>query len=523
MARPTEAVVALDQGTTSSRAVVFGRDGAILGLAQREFPQHYPHPGWVEHDPEELWESQVAVFRDALTMAELQAGDVVAIGVANQRETVVLWDAESGETLGNAIVWQCRRTADLCEDLRRAGHEPLVRERTGLRLDPYFSATKLQWLLGAHPEAQALLAKGRLRAGTIDSFLVWRLTGGRCHVTDYSNASRTMLFNLRTLDWDDDLLGLFGVPRSILPRVVASSGVAGRLDASWLGLEVPIAGIAGDQQAALFGQACFDRGDAKNTYGTGCFLLMNVGGEPVASQHGLLSTIAWGLGSAAGQTAAGAPTTAGIAGAAASGSARAGVRYALEGSVFIGGAAVQWLRDGLGLIAEAGEVGPLAAQVPDNGGVYFVPAFTGLGAPFWDPGARGLLVGITRGTTRAHIARATEEAICYQTRAVLDAMTEDAGFPLAGLKADGGATGDDLLLQLQADLLGIPVERRGMKEATAFGAAALAGLAVGLWSLDDIRRLAGSNTAFEPRMAKEEGDRLYGEWRRAAERALAWA
>lgn len=500
MARKPKALLALDQGTTSSRAVVFDDQGSVIASAQRELILYCPRPGWVEQDPEDIWAGQLDAARAALAAAAIDVSELAAIGIANQRETVLLWDAETGESLGNAISWQCRRTADRCERLRLEGHEPLIRDKTGLRLDPYFSATKLEWLLASHPEARALLSKGRLRAGTVDSFLVWRLTGGRHHVTDCSNASRTMLFNLASLDWDEGLLNLFGVPRGILPSVVPSAALLGHADPRWLGAEVPIAGLAGDQQAALFGHACFEEGGVKNTYGTGCFLLMNVGATPVLSAHDLITTVAWTLGPS-----------------------RAGVRYALEGSVFAAGAAVQWLRDGLGVIDSAQEIGQLAGQAPDNGGLYFVPALTGLGAPFWDPAARGLLVGITRGTTRAHLARATEEAICIQVRAVLEAMARDARSKPLTLKVDGGATGDDFLLQLQADLLGIPVERARTREATAFGAAGLAGVGVGFWTAGKVADVTQGGTVFRPQMAIVERDRLYSEWHRAAERALDWA
>ncbi len=519
------AILALDQGTTSSRAVVFGRDGTMLGMAQHEFQQHYPQPGWVEHDPDEIWQTQLKAGREAIARAGLEAGQLAAVGIANQRETTLLWDSDSGAPLGNAIVWQCRRTAERCDQLRKSGWDERIREKTGLRLDPYFSATKLEWLLSAHPEARTLLARGRLRAGTVDSFLVWRLTGRRSFVTDYSNASRTMLFGLRSLDWDEELLGVFGVPREILPTPCLSSAMLGVTDPSWFGAAVPITGLVGDQQATLFGQGCLEPGDTKNTYGTGCFLLRNVGTLPVASKNGLLSTIAWGLSYPADRQAAvdGRPTL--PRDPAARGGLIQGeaVTYALEGSVFVAGAAVQWLRDGLGVIDKAADIGPLAAQAADNAGLYFVPALTGLGAPYWDPYARGLLVGITRGTTRAHVARATEEAICYQTRAVLDAMKEDAGAGLSHLRVDGGATGDDFLLQLQADLLGITVERARVRETTALGAAALAGLAVGFWSRQEVALLAGTDRTFTPRLSDTERERLYGEWRRAAERALGWA
>ena len=499
MSQP-KAVLALDQGTTSSRAIVFDRKGTVLGAAQREFPQHFPRPGWVEHDPEDIWASQLAAAREALEAARLDARELAAVGIANQRETALLWDAETGEALGNAIVWQCRRTAERCEELRREGLEDLVRANTGLRLDPYFSATKFEWLMAARPDARALLQRGRLRAGTVDSFLAWRLTGGRRHVTDFTNASRTMLLDLCTLDWNSELLRVFGVPREILADPVPSAGVVGLTDPEWLGAAVPLAGIAGDQQAALFGQGCFDRGETKNTYGTGCFLLMNVGQRPVPSRSGLIATVAWGLGPG-----------------------RENVSYALEGSVFSAGAAVQWLRDGLGIIESASEIADLAAAVADNGGLYFVPALTGLGAPFWDPDARGLIIGITRGSTKAHLARAVEEAVCCQTRAVLEAMKLDAGTSPLLLKVDGGAARDDFLLRLQADLLAIPVVRHRLLETTAFGAAALAGIAVDFWSLDDVAELAEEDTTFHPRMRDEDREGLYWEWMRAAGRAEGWA
>jgi glycerol kinase len=506
--------MALDQGTTSSRAIVFGHDGAVLGSAQEAFPQHYPQPGWVEHDPEDIWRTQLGCARLSLKRAGLQGADLAAVGVTNQRETVLLWDAETGRTLGNAIVWQCRRTADRCEELKKAGFGPTVAAKTGLRLDPYFSATKIEWLLANREGARELAEKGRLRAGTIDSFLIWRLTGGQEHVTDYSNASRTMLLDLHTLDWADDLLDVFGVSRTILPRLCPSSAVIGTTDPALFDATVPIAGVAGDQQAALFGQGAWRPGDCKNTYGTGCFLLMNVGAHPAPPERGLLSTVAWALGPETGGAAPPAGAGAGGAGAA--------VTYALEGSVFMGGGAAQWLHEGLDIIAAPADVGPLAARAADNGGVYFVPALTGLGAPYWDPYARGLLIGLTRGTRPEHLARATEEAICFQTRAVLDAMRQASGTNISGLRADGGAAGDDFLLQLQADLLGTPVVRPRMRESTALGAAALAGLAAGFWSEGDISGLAGAERTFSPGMDFEERERLYAQWERAVERALGW-
>jgi glycerol kinase len=511
--------MALDQGTTSSRAIVFGRDGTILGEAQETFAQHYPKPGWVEHDPEDIWDTQLRCARLALKRAGVEAEDLAAIGIANQRETVLLWDAETGASLGNAIVWQCRRTADRCEELERAGLGATVEARTGLRLDPYFSATKIEWLLANRDGASELLAKGRLRAGTIDSFLIWRLTGGRHHVTDYSNASRTMLLDLRSLDWADDLLSIFGVPRSILPRLCPSSGLTARTEPTLLGAAVPIAGVAGDQQAALFGQGALQPGDCKNTYGTGCFLLMNTGARPARPEHGLLSTVGWVLGPGIGGTAEGTETSTERNAEASIGA----VTYALEGSVFMGGGAVQWLRDALGIIKEPAEIGPLAAKASDNDGVYFVPALAGLGTPYWDPYARGLLIGLTRGTKPEHLARATEEAICFQTRAVLDVMRRTSGIDIAILRADGGAAGDDFLLQLQADLLDVPVVRPRLRESTALGAAALAGLAVGFWTEVDVAELAGIDRVFSPSMEPGRRNRLYQDWQRAVERALGWA
>jgi glycerol kinase len=504
--------MAIDQGTTSSRAIVFGHDCSVLGMGQEAFAQHFPQPGWVEHDPEDIWASQLRSCRAALQNAKLQAKDLAAIGIANQRETVLLWDSETGAPLGNAIVWQCRRTAARCAELEQQGWGPRVAETTGLRLDPYFSASKLEWLLANREGAADPLAKGRLRAGTVDSFLVWRLTGGRNHVTDFSNASRTMLLDLRRLQWSEEMLRLFGVSEGILPEVRPSSSLIGTTDPRWLGAAVPIGGVAGDQQAALFGQGGLDPGDSKNTYGTGCFLLANVGSEPARPERGLLSTVGWVLGSRSGVEEPGAETQPAHR-----------VTYALEGSVFMAGGAVQWLRDGLGLIADSAEIGPLAAQAADNGGVYFVPALTGLGTPYWDPAARGLLIGLSRGTRREHIARATEEAICFQTAAVIDAVTTVAGVQIPALRVDGGAARDDFLLQLQADLTGLLVLRPHILETTALGAAALAGLTVGFWSEADVRGLAGANRVFEPHMAADERARLRDDWERAVKRASDWA
>ncbi|RPI90440.1 MAG: glycerol kinase, partial [Planctomycetaceae bacterium] len=449
-------VLALDQGTTSSRAILFGRDGRPRGAAQHEFPQIFPEPGHVEHDPQAIWNSQIACAHEALANAQISAGGVAAIGIANQRETTVLWDKTSGQPIANAVVWQSRVTTPHCQNLKDQGLEPLFREKTGLVLDPYFSGTKIGWILDRVPGARARAERGEILFGTIDSWLIWKLTGGRVHATDPSNASRTLLFNIHTLQWDDELLRLLNVPRAMLPEVRPSSGTFGETDWNLFGCSIPLCGVAGDQQAATFGQGCFEPGSAKNTYGTGCFLLMNTGNHPVASRNGLLTTVGW--------TVNGKTT------------------YCLEGSVFIAGGVVQWLRDGLGLIGSSAEVEQLALNVPDTGGVYFVPAFVGLGAPWWNPAARGTILGITRGTQRAHIARAALESIAFQTSDVLHAMQLDAGMPLAQLKVDGGASRNDLLMQFQADLLDVPVRRPVVTETTALGAAYLAGLATGYWT-----------------------------------------
>ncbi len=488
-------ILALDQGTTSSRAIVFDRDGKISGIGQKEFRQIFPRPGRVEHDPQEIWATQIEAAARALDEAGLEPADLAAIGITNQRETTVVWDRATGEAIHNAIVWQDRRTAPGCEQLRAAGHEAMVQERTGLLLDPYFSATKLAWLLDRVDGARRRAEAGELAFGTVDSWLVWQLTGGGLHLTDPSNASRTLLFNLTTGDWDDQLLDLLRVPRSVLPEVRSSSEVYGEATVAELA-GVPIAGIAGDQQAALFGQACLAPGMAKNTYGTGCFALMNVGTEPKRSHRKLLATVAWGLGGE--------------------------LEYALEGSVFTGGAVVQWLRDGLGLIDSAAEIERLAASVEDTGDVYLVPAFTGLGAPHWDPRARGTLVGLTRGTTAGHIARAALEGIAFQVADVLEAMSADSGVELEELAVDGGAAGNDLLLQLQADLLGVPIVRPQVTETTALGAACLAGLAVGVWQ-DRGEITAGVERRFEPSMSREEAAARRARWAQAVERARDWA
>jgi glycerol kinase len=493
-------LLALDQGTTSSRAIVFDRAGQALASAQQELRQIYPQPGWVEHDPREIWRSQLDCARRALAQAGIGAAQLAALGLTNQRETTVLWERASGTPLGNAIVWQDRRTAGACAALRARGLEDEIRQRTGLMLDPYFSATKIAWLLDHHPGARARAERGELACGTIDAWLVHCLSGGALHVTDVSNAARTQLLNLQTLDWDERLLELFGVPRAMLPRVVDSSGVLGATDAPLLGAAVPIAGIAGDQQAATFGQACFAPGSAKNTYGTGCFLLLQAGATPPQPGPGLLATVGWRLGGPAPQ-----------------------VSYLVEGSVFVGGAVVQWLRDGLGLIGTAAEVETLAAQVPDNGGVFLVPAFAGLGAPYWDPAARGALLGLTGGSSRAHVARAALEAIALQSTELIEAM-QAGGRPLRELRVDGGAARNNLLLQLQADILGLPVVRPQCTETTALGAAFLAGLAVGTWAdCDELAALWRVDRVFEPTWSADRRAALLHDWRRAVERSRQWA
>lgn len=492
-------ILTVDQGTTSSRALLINAHGAIHSAAQREFTQLFPQPGWVEHDPQEIWRTTLQVMREAMDRADATAGDIAAIGITNQRETTVMWERATGRPVANAIVWQDRRTARLCEQLRSAGLEPLVQERTGLLIDAYFSGTKVKWLLDNVPGLRARAVSGEIAFGTIDSWLLWNLTGGKVYATDVTNASRTMLFGIHSLQWDQQLLQALDIPPQVLPEVRPSSGIFGVTQANLLGRELPIAGIAGDQQAALFGQACYRSGMAKNTYGTGSFMLMNTGTQAVPSRAKLLTTIAWQLGTSPPE-------------------------YALEGSVFITGAAVQWLRDGLGIIATASESETLARSIPSNDGVYFVPALTGLGAPYWDPHARGTLVGITRGTTRAHLARATLEAICYQTRDVLEAMTRDSGIHLAELRADGGAVDNGFLMQFQADVLGVPVVVPKASETTALGAAYLAGLACGFWkSTDDLQRTWRESRRYEPAMSATHRDALYERWQEAVRRASEWA
>jgi glycerol kinase len=490
-------LLALDQGTTSSRAILFDHHGQVQAVAQQEFRQIFPAAGWVEHDPEEIWTSQRAVAAAVLQRAGISARDVAAIGITNQRETTVVWERRTGRPMHNAIVWQDRRTAQLCDQLKQQGHLDMVQQRTGLVIDAYFSASKIRWLLDNVPGARAAAERGELAFGTIDAWLLWKLTGGALHVTDASNASRTMLYNIHTREWDDELLKLLDIPRSVLPEVRSSSEVYGEARAELLGGPIRIAGIAGDQQAALFGQTCFARGLAKNTYGTGCFLLMNVGTEPVASRHRLLTTVAWQLGEK--------------------------FEYALEGSVFIGGAVVQWLRDGLGIVKSAAEIEPLAASVPDTGGVYLVPAFAGLGAPHWDQYARGTIAGITRGTSAAHIARAGLESIAYQVSDILDVMQLEAGGAIKELRVDGGAAANNLLLQFQADLLRVPVVRPRVTETTALGAAYLAGLAVGYWKDQrDVQTHWAVERTFEPHMAENEVAHRRSRWREALQRARDW-
>lgn len=490
-------VLALDQGTTGSAALVFDADGAVRGAADRETRQSYPASGHVEHDPDEIFATTIAVGRDALAAARIGAKDVAGIGITNQRETTVVWERATGRPIHPAVVWQSRASAQICEALRARGLEGLVRERTGLVIDAYFSATKVRWILDQVPGAQARAEAGELLCGTIDTWLVWKLTGGRVHVTDVSNASRTMVFDIHRRRWDDELLAMLDLPRSMFATPVPSKGVVGETDPSHFGTAVPIAGIAGDQQAALFGQTCFASGEAKNTYGTGCFLLANTGATAAPARGGLLTTIAWDIGD--------------------------GVRYALEGSAFITGAAVQWLRDGLGIITRAEETEALASSLTGNDGVYFVPAFTGLGAPHWDMYARGLLIGIERGTTRAHVARATLESIAYQTRDLVEAMRA-AGQSIDVLRADGGGTANRFLMQFQSDLLGVPVEVAAIQETTALGAAFLAGLAVGVWKTpDELRRRRAVAARYEPTMSVDQRRFLYDGWQRAVERSRGWA
>jgi glycerol kinase len=490
-------VLALDQGTTGSAALVFDAAGAVRGGADREIAQRYPASGHVEHDPDEIFATTVAVGREALAAARVGVRDVAAIGITNQRETTVVWERATGRPIHPAVVWQSRASAAICEQLRARGLEALVRARTGLVIDAYFSATKVRWILDQVPGAQARAAAGELLCGTIDTWLIWKLTGGRLHVTDVSNASRTMVFDIHRLRWDDELLAALDLPPAMLAKPVRSMGVVGETDPAHFGAALPLAGIAGDQQAALFGQTCFAAGEAKNTYGTGCFLLANTGATAAPARGGLLTTVAWDIGD--------------------------GARYALEGSAFVTGAAVQWLRDGIGIIARADETEALATSLAGNEGVYFVPAFTGLGAPHWDMYARGLLIGIERGTTRAHLARATLESVAYQTRDLVEAMAA-AGQPTVVLRADGGGTANRFLMQFQSDVLGLPVEVAAIRETTALGAAFLAGLAVGMWKTpDELRQRHAVAARYEPAMSDDQRNGLYENWRRAVERSRGWA
>ncbi len=489
-------ILALDQGTTSSRAIVYGADGTPLGMSSRPLTQHYPRPGWVEHDAREILATQVEAAREAMAATGTGPDSIAGIGITNQRETVVVWDRVTGEPVHHAIVWQCRRTSDLCRRWQTEGLEPMLREKTGLLADAYFSGTKIMWLLENVPGLRERAGRGELLAGTVDTWLVWQLTGGRCHVTDPSNASRTLLFNLHTCVWDADLLHLAGIPASMLPQVVPSSGRMGETDAHWFGAPIPIAGMAGDQQAALFGQGCLGPGSVKNTYGTGCFILMNTGDQPVFSKNRLLTTVAWDIGN--------------------------GPVYALEGSVFNAGSAIQWLRDGLRVVESAQEADRLAESVPDSGGAFFVPAFTGLGAPWWDMYARGTLTGLTRGTTKEHLVRAVLESIAYQSREVFEAMVTDSGVPLRRLRVDGGASRSDMLMQFQADLIGLDVVRPANIETTAAGAAKLAALAVGLRGHEGEDADCAQCRVFHPTMPRERANGLQAVWRRAVDRSRGW-
>ena len=488
-------ILSLDQGTSSSRAIVFDHKGQIRSVAQREFTQYFPKSGWVEHNPHEIWSSQASVIAEAITSIDINGLDIAAIGITNQRETTIVWDSETEEPIYNAIVWQDRRTSEYCDELKAAGHTEFIRSRTGLIIDAYFSATKIKWILDNVPGARERAEKGKLMFGTVDTWLIWRLTRGEVHVTDVSNASRTMLFNIHTLQWDEELLRLFDIPLSMMPEVRSSSEVYGHTKSTIFAHKVPIAGIAGDQQAALFGQMCVEPGAVKNTYGTGCFLLMNSGEKPIDSKNNLLTTVAWKIGDK--------------------------VNYALEGSIFVGGSVVQWLRDGLGIIRSSSEVEALAASVPDTAGVYFVPALTGLAAPYWDQYARGSISGISRGATAAHIARAALEGIAYQTLDIVDAMQRDSGIELCELKVDGGAARNNLLMQFQSDLLNTRVIRPQVTETTALGAAYLAGLAVGYWdSIDDIKQQWQAEHVFEPTEERESIDKAVEGWHDAVRRVL---
>ncbi|AEE97504.1 glycerol kinase GlpK [Mahella australiensis] len=490
-------IIALDEGTTSCRAVAFNREGCTVAMRSRQFRQIYPQSGWVEHDAMEIWNAQLNALKELIRDLDLSPAQIAAIGIADQRETVVLWDKHTGKPVYNAIVWQCRRTAPLCDDLKQSGITEVVHKKTGLVIDAYFSATKIRWIMDNIPGVKEAAANGNILAGTIDTWLLWNLTGGKAHATDYSNASRTMLYNINELCWDEDILNMLDIPQAILPEVKPSSCTFGYTDPSILGASIPIAGIAGDQQAALFGQLCLQPGMIKNTYGTGCFILMNTGDKPIYSSNNLLTTIAWGIDGK--------------------------VEYALEGSVFSAGASVQWLRDGLKIIDNAAQSQQYAEAVADNGGVYVVPAFTGLGAPYWDMYARGLIIGISRGTQRQHIVRATLESIAYQTMDILDTMQRDATLPFKNLRVDGGACANDFLMQFQADILGIEVERPPIVETTALGAAYLAGLEVGYWNKDALNAVWIPSKVFKPQMSDEQRFQLSQRWHEAVKRALSWA
>ena len=491
-------IMALDRGTTSSRCIIFDKDGNIIKVAQKEFEQIYPKPGWVEHDAMEIWGSQSGVMREAVDTAGINPEEIAAIGITNQRETTAVWDKKTGKPIYNAIVWQCRRTSEICDELKEKGLTECIREKTGLIIDAYFSATKVKWILDNVEGARERAEKGELLFGTIDTWLIWKLTGGRVHVTDYSNASRTMMYNINTLEWDEDILKELDIPEIMLPEVKESSCVYGYTDSGlFADIKIPIAGCAGDQQSALFGQNCFEEGTAKNTYGTGCFLLMNTGEKPVKSENGLLTTISWGVDGK--------------------------VEYALEGSIFMGGASIQWLRDELRMIKSAADSEKYAMRVENTNGVYVVPAFTGLGAPYWDMYARGTIVGLTRGAKKEHLIRATLESIAYQTKDVLEAMQNDSGIELKSLKVDGGASNNNFLMQFQSDILNVKIDRPKIVETTALGAAYLAGLAVGFFkSKEDIKKRWVCDREFEPKMSEEVREKSYKDWKRAVERSLAW-
>jgi glycerol kinase len=490
-------ILAIDEGTTGTTSLLINGDGQVVSKAYQEVHAIYPQPGWVEEDAQELFQKAISGAHAAIQNTGIDISLVKGIGITNQRETTVVWDRDTGKPAANAIVWQCRRTAAMCEELKNKGYEKMVREKTGLVIDAYFSATKIRWILDHIPDGQKRAERGDLLFGTVDSWLIWNLTGGAVHVTDYSNASRTMLFNIHTLQWDKELLSMLNIPAAVLPTVMPSSYIYGETIPNIFGIKLPICGIAGDQQAALFGQACYEVGNAKNTYGTGCFILLNTGSQPVTSKNGLLTTIAWGIDNK--------------------------VTYALEGSVFVSGAAIQWLRDELNLIPNAADSEAIAKTVQDNGGVYLVPAFVGLGAPYWDMYARGMIIGITRGTNKGHIVRAALEAIAYQVRDVVDVMSKEADITVPHLRVDGGGTGNSLLMQFQADILGIPIELTSIPDTTALGAGFLAGLAVGLWqSTDEIAKRRYTSRTFEPKMPVAQREKLYQDWKRAVERSRNW-